>query len=163
VAVHRADLCVHYRAWRLPTAPSTDTVELANRLRPVLLHVARALRKEAHALGITGGQATLLGLAADDPEAGMSELAALVGVSPPALTRYVDRMELAGLVTRARSKQDARKVLIVLTPKGIRALRSIRSRRTAWLATRLDNLPPEEIGRIEGALEPLRHLLEGDV
>ena len=39
-------------------------------------------------------------------------------------------------------------------------LRSVRSRRTAWLAERLDRLRPKELAAIEAALEPLSRLLE---
>ena len=38
----------------------TDPVEVANGLRPALLHLSRRLRKELAPLGITGGQASLL-------------------------------------------------------------------------------------------------------
>jgi DNA-binding MarR family transcriptional regulator len=137
-----------------------DSVELANRLRPVLLQINRHLRREAHAEGITGGQAALLAQIRADPELGLRELAAREGVSAPAMTRYLDRMEKAGLVVRTRSIHDARRVQLALTPKGVRALRSVRRRRTAWLAERLEGLSPEEIAAVDRAIEPLSRLLE---
>ena len=70
-----------------------DSVELANELRPVLLQLNRHLRREAHAEGITGGQAALLAQIRNDPELGIGGLAAREGVSAPAMTRYVDRLE----------------------------------------------------------------------
>ena len=39
---------------------ATESATLANRLRPVLLRVARELRREIHSLGVTGGQVSLL-------------------------------------------------------------------------------------------------------
>jgi DNA-binding MarR family transcriptional regulator len=137
-----------------------DSVELANRLRPVLLQLNRYLRREAHAEGITGGQATLLAQIRNDPELGVRDLAAREGVSAPALTRYLDRMERAGLVVRTRSLEDARRIRLALTPKGVRALRSIRRRRTAWLAERLQGLSPEELAAVDAAIDPLARLLE---
>jgi DNA-binding MarR family transcriptional regulator len=137
-----------------------DSVELANRLRPVLLQINRHLRREAHAEGITGGQAALLAQIRAYPELGLRELAAREGVSAPAMTRYLDRMEKAGLVVRTRSIHDARRVQLALTPKGVRALRSVRRRRTAWLAERLEGLSPEEIAAVDSAIEPLSKLLE---
>src|SRR5712691_5838632 len=97
-----------------------DSVELANRLRPVLLQLNRYLRREAHAEGITGGQAALLAQIRAYPELGVRELAAREGVSAPAMTRYLDRMEKADLVVRTRSTKDARKIRLALTPKGVR-------------------------------------------
>jgi DNA-binding MarR family transcriptional regulator len=143
-------------------ADVVDSVELANRLRPVLLQVNRFLRREAHAEGITGGQAALLAQIRSYPELGVRELAAREGVSAPAMTRYLDRMEKAGLVVRTRSPEDARRIKLALTPKGVRALRSVRRRRTAWLAFRLEGLSPGELAAIDRAIEPLSRLVEDE-
>jgi DNA-binding MarR family transcriptional regulator len=138
------------------------SVELANRLRPVLLHLNRRLRREAHAEGITGGQASLLATIRMNPDLGVRELAAREGVSAPAMTRYLDRVEAAGLVVRTRSTEDARRIRLALTPKGVRALRSVRRRRTAWLAERLDGLSPAELAAVDRAIEALSRLVEDD-
>ena len=138
---------------------TVDSVELASRLRPVLLHLNRHLRREAHAEGITGGQASVLAQIRNEPQLGVRELAARSGVSAPSMTRYLDRMERAGLIVRARSPEDGRRIRLALTPKGVRALRSVRSRRTAWLAARLDGLSPAELAAVEAAIEPLTRLL----
>jgi DNA-binding MarR family transcriptional regulator len=137
-----------------------DSAELASRLRPVLLQLNRHLRREAHAEGITGGQAALLAQIRAYPELGARELAAREGVSAPAMTRYLDRMEKAGLVVRTRSSADARRIRLALTPKGVRALRSVRRRRTAWLAERLQGLSPAELAGVDRAIEPLLRLVE---
>ncbi len=139
-----------------------DSVELANRLRPVLLLLNRHLRREAHAEGITGGQAALLAQIRNHPQLGVRELAAREGISAPSMTRYLDRLEKAGLIVRTRSPQDARRIRLALTPKGVRVLRSVRRRRTAWLAERLDGLPPTEQRAVADAIEPLTRLLEED-
>ena len=93
----------------------TDPVEVANGLRPALLHLSRRLRKELAPLGITGGQASLLWAIKMKPGVGVRELAAAEGVSPPAMTAYVDRLESAGLVSRLRSDRDRRRVELALT------------------------------------------------
>jgi DNA-binding MarR family transcriptional regulator len=139
-----------------------DSVELGNRLRPVLLLLNRHLRREAHAEGITGGQAALLAQIRNHPQLGVRDLAAREGISAPSMTRYLDRLEKAGLVVRTRSPQDARRIRLALTPKGVRVLRSVRRRRTAWLAERLDGLAPAEQRAVADAIEPLTRLLEED-
>jgi DNA-binding MarR family transcriptional regulator len=136
-----------------------DAVDLANRLRPVLLQLARHLRREAHAEGITGGQASLLAQIRNDSELGIGGLAAREGVSAPAMTRYVDRLEKADLVVRTRSPEDARRIRLALTPKGVRALRSVRRRRTAWLAERLEGLSAGELTAVDRAIEPMLRLV----
>src|SRR4051812_8212120 len=95
-----------------------SSLALANRLRPVLLMLNRRLRREAHAEGITGGQAALLGQIRHEPSLGARELASREGVSAPAMTRYLDRMERADLVVRSRAPEDGRRIRLALTPKG---------------------------------------------
>jgi DNA-binding MarR family transcriptional regulator len=140
----------------------TDPVEVANGLRPTLLHLNRRLRRELGPLGITGGQASLLWAIRSRPGVGVRELAEGEGVSPPAMTAYVDRLEAAGLVARTRSQLDRRRVELALTEEGARVLRSARGRRTAWLAARLKRLEPDELAAIEASLPALRKLIEDE-
>ena len=143
-----------------PVNVSADPVAVASRLRPVLLKVARELRREVHSLGVTGGQVSLLDVIKHHPGLSMRELAERERMSPPALSKYVAKLEQAGLVTRAPVGPDRRRVGLVLHAEGERVLRSVRSKRTAWLATRLRGLSPEEVAAIEAAIEPLANLLE---
>jgi DNA-binding MarR family transcriptional regulator len=140
---------------------TTDAVAVANRLRPVLLQLARQLRREVHPLGVTGGQVTLLVSIRSKPGIGVRELAALEGISPAGMTGHVDRLERAGLVERAADERDRRRVGLHLTADGLRVLRLVRSRRTAWLAERLKGLDPAALAAIDAAVEPLEALLEG--
>jgi len=140
---------------------TTDlSLELANDLRPVVLRVARQLRKETEQFGITSRQATLLHLVKLSPGLTLRALAESEGISAPALSGHIDRLEEAGLLVRVRSDVDRRRVGLELTPAGERLLRSIRERRTAWLAERLEALEPEELRAIERAIEPLLKLVE---
>src|SRR5204863_7915104 len=95
------------------------------------------------------------------PGIGVRELAAGERVSPPAMSKHVDRLERDGLVTRTPSADDRRRVGLTLTDEGQRVLRRVRSRRTAWLASRLGELSPDELAAVEAAVEPLSRLLEG--
>jgi DNA-binding MarR family transcriptional regulator len=132
---------------------------LANDLRPVMLRVARELRKETEQFGVTARQVTLLSLVKRSPGLTLRALADAEAISAPALSGQVDRLEHAGLLVRVRSAVDRRRVGLELTPEGERLLRSVRARRTAWLAERLSALEPEALQAIEAAVEPLRELL----
>jgi DNA-binding MarR family transcriptional regulator len=140
----------------------SDPVVVANGLRPTLLHLNRRLRKELAPLGITGGQASLLWAIRSHPSLGVRELAEREGVSPPAMTAAVDRLESAGLVTRRRSERDGRRVELEVTESGLRILRSARRRRTAWLAARLERLEPDDLAAVEAALPALERLIGDD-
>jgi DNA-binding MarR family transcriptional regulator len=137
-------------------------VKLANELRPVLLQLNRQLRRELAPLGITAGQAALLHAIRTNPGVGVRDLADREGMSAPAMTANIDRLEAAGLVRRTRSTRDRRRVDLDVTEKGLRILRSARARRTAWLAARLKRLSADELTAVGAAIEPLRRLLEED-
>ena len=81
---------------------------VAAELRPVLLRLARELRKETEQLGITARQATLLWLVKRSPGLSLAELAAEEGISAPAMSGHVDRLERAGS-SRARAVDDDRR------------------------------------------------------
>jgi DNA-binding MarR family transcriptional regulator len=132
---------------------------VADEIRPVLLRLARELRKETEQLGITARQATLLWLVKRSPGLSLAELAAEEGISPPALSGNVDRLERAGLLQRVRSAEDRRRVGLELTEDGAKLLRRIRARRTTWLAGRLGALEPAELDAVAAAAPALSKLL----
>ena len=136
-----------------------DPLTVANQLRPVLLRLARELRKETETLGVTARQVTLLWLIRTNPGLSLRELAAEEGISAPALSGYVDRLERAGLIERVRDPDDRRRVGLALTEEGSRLLKRVRARRTTWLAERLRELEPDEMAAVEAAIEPLMRLL----
>ena len=137
---------------------SPETV--AADLRPVLLRLARELRKETEQLGITARQATLLWLVKRSPGLSLAELSAEEGISAPAMSGHVDRLERAGLLERVRSSDDRRRVGLRLTDDGERIMRRVRARRTTWLADRLKSLEPTELEAVENAIPALVTLLE---
>ena len=140
---------------------TSEPVAVANRLRPALLKLARELRRESHALGVTGGQVTLLFQIQQNRGIGVRDLAALERVSPASMSSHVERLERAGLIQRTPDPTDRRRQGLSLSAEGERVLRSVKSRRTAWLAARLQQLSPEEVAALDAAVEPMLALIEG--
>jgi DNA-binding MarR family transcriptional regulator len=143
----------------MPTTLAADPIVLANRLRPVLLQLNRELRREIHSLGVTGGQVSLLVQIQRTPGVGVRELAQRERMSAPGMSKYLARLEAAGLVERTQTS-DRRRVGLRLTQEGDGVVRSVKKRRTAWLATRLRALSPGELEAVDAAIEPLVRLLE---
>jgi DNA-binding MarR family transcriptional regulator len=137
-----------------------DAMAVADSLRPTLLRLARELRREKIA-GVSPHQVGLLVAIKYAPRVTVGELAAEERVSTAAMSKRVSRLERDGLIARTKSEADRRCVGLTLTEDGQRALRRVRSRRTAWLATRLGTLTPAELDAVAAAAEPLARLLDG--
>lgn len=136
-----------------------DAMAVADSLRPTLLRLGSALRRERIA-GVSPHQVGLLVSIKYKPGITVGELAADDKVSTAAMSKRVTRLERDGLVARTPSEADRRCVGLTLTDEGQRTLRRVRSRRTAWLASRLSSLSPDELAAVEAAAEPLTRLLE---
>ena len=136
-----------------------DPVTLANRLRPVLLRLARHLRREIHSLGVTGGQVSLLISIGKNPGITASELAERERVSAPGMSGHLVRLEAAKLIERHRAT-DRRRIGLFLSAEGEKVLKSVRKKRTAWLAGRLERLTAEERESVEAALDALEKLVD---
>lgn len=143
-----------------PTTEVADALTVADQLRPVLMRLHRYLRGEAHELGVTSTQASLLGAIRRSPGIGMSELAAQEHISAPTLVCHIDKLETAGLVERTHNNPtDRRRISLDITEAGSQVLQTLREHRTAWLAARLETLPPEDLAAIAAAIEPLQQLV----
>src|ERR1051326_8359031 len=138
-----------------------DPMPVAHRLRPVLLRLARELRREIHSLGVTGGQVSLLAAIKHAPGITATELAERERVSAPGMSGHLVRLEAAQLIVRTRAA-DRRRIGLSLTPEGEKVLRSVRKRRNAWLVERLERLEPDDRERIEESIDALERLLENE-
>ena len=138
---------------------ATDSATLANRLRPVLLRIARELRREIHSLGVTGGQVSLLIQIKKSPGITASALAERERISAPGMSGHIARLETAKLIERTRA-EDRRRIGLTLTDAGDTVLTDVRKRRTAWLAEHLKGLTDDEREAIEAALPALEKLVE---
>jgi len=142
------------------TKQQLDAMAVADSLRPTLLRLARELRRERIA-GVSPPQVSLLVAIKYTPGITVGQLATEERVSTAAMSKRVSRLERDGLVARTKSEADRRCTGLTLTEDGQRALRRVRSRRTAWLASRLGALTPDELAAVGAAAEPLARLLNG--
>jgi DNA-binding MarR family transcriptional regulator len=126
----------------------------------VILQLARHLRRELHSLGLTNGQASILASIQSSPGIGVKELSEREGLSGPSVCVQIDKLEAGGLVERQRTEAtDRRRVCLQITGNGLRVLRTVRSRRTAWLAARLEKMDPAQRRDINLALASLTQLV----
>ncbi len=138
-----------------------DIHVLAEVLRPALLRASRALRREAQRAGASALDAQLLGQVKKMPGVGVSELAEREQMTRASMSGHVKRLEAAGWIARADPDgEDRRRVGLMLTAAGAKALDAIRRRRNDWLAARLANLTAAEREALAAAAAPLARLAE---
>lgn len=89
--------------------------------------VRTSLSQRLKAFGIQIEAWRIMATLASHPAVTMSELADLVLMNPPALTKLVDRMVSSGLVHRQISRQDQRQVNLILTDLGKKRMSQIRA------------------------------------
>ncbi len=136
-----------------------STTDLAHRLRPVIARLARRMRQQAGGdLSPTQG-AALNTIACHGPLT-PSELAAREKIQRPTATRVLARLEEAGLIARTADPADRRSSLVSTTAAGTDLLASVRDRKDAYLAQRLDRLSPEDLAALDRAAGILERVLE---
>jgi len=139
---------------RMETAP-----HLGNELLSVVARLNRLVTQRIR-LPLPWAQGRLLSTIEDQGVARISDLAALDLCSQPTMTMQVRRLETAGLVTRAPDPDDARAVLIRITPKGAATLARARADRAAVVDPAIARLDPEDRLKLAAAVPVLRRLLD---
>jgi len=131
-----------------------EPVEIAGRLRVSVTRLARLMRQQEES-GLTPTLRAALATVARHGPLTLGELAAHEQVTKPTTTNIVTKLEGLGLVARRPDTTDPRVCCVEVTAQGRRQLEVHRERRTEWLASRLRDLPPEELAHLAAALDAL--------
>lgn len=137
-----------------------EALALADELRPVLHRLYRQLRRESEDLdrGVSPLQNLLLAAIIEHPRIGVADLARKEKLRGPTISGHINRLESAGLVTRAPLSGDRRRVGLIATPKGRASIEAIKRRRRDWLAHQLGNLSVTARRTIRMAIGPLSEI-----
>ncbi|WP_138444038.1 MarR family winged helix-turn-helix transcriptional regulator [Sinomonas susongensis] len=133
-----------------------DPVERFSR---VIEQLVRRLRSVASVGGISPSVASALSRLEAEGPLRITELARAEGVSQPAMTQLVGRMENDGFVERTTPQGDRRGVLIAPTARGREVFSRRRARRSDYLHELLESLEPADRAAIEAALPALERLV----
>jgi DNA-binding MarR family transcriptional regulator len=133
--------------------------DLAGHLRHTIARAARRMRQEAGGELSPSLTAALSTVELHGPLT-PSELAKRERIQRPTATRVLARLEEEGLIQRTADLYDRRSSLVAITQKGSALLDELRTRKTAFLAERLESLEPEERAALERAADILERVLE---
>jgi DNA-binding MarR family transcriptional regulator len=93
----------------------------------------------------------------------VTDLALLEGITQPAATALVNRLEGLGWAARSADPSDGRASLVTITAEGRTRLHRHREERSTRIAERLAVLAPEDQAALHAALPALRHLTAAPV
>lgn len=91
-----------------------------------------------------------------------TELSEIVVRSSGGMTQILDRLERAGLVARTPDPSDRRKVLVALTPEGLRTADEANAEYARERERLLAALSPDEVGQLDGAIQRLLDVMSAD-
>src|SRR5438552_16539742 len=127
----------------------TDQIRAdAERLSPIVLEMQRCfvlhLCKELAPGNVSFSQFFLLAFLDQKEVLTMSAIAQKMGHTTAAASGLVARLENLGYIVRSSAREDRRKVMVCITPKGSALVRRIREEMVGNLMTILEYLTPDE-------------------
>ncbi|HEX5133192.1 MAG TPA: MarR family transcriptional regulator [Candidatus Krumholzibacteria bacterium] len=139
-------------------SPAADRLHRVLRLSHIFSSVVREiletrLLEEATPLPLTISQFHILKLMSLNGRHQVGELAEFLGVSAPAITKNVDKLERFGLVVRTPSEGDRRAILLAPSQKGRRLVEKYEELKAGRLHPILDEFPAAELDQFTGMLE----------
>lgn len=156
---------------RDPDPPSRTDLPI-DRFDEALQTVARSItqvRVHERLLRLAGvrldraGATLLFKLAAKGEPLRVTDLAEVLGVDTPTVTRKVQQLERDGLVTRQSDPDDRRASRIRLTPAGRRTIERVRRARRAWLERLLQSWDDDDLSELAGLLGRFAEILDRDM
>jgi DNA-binding MarR family transcriptional regulator len=137
-----------------------ETNKQAAALRLAVTRMARRLRQEG---GTDLGPAALSALDSIERLGPLtpSELAEAEWVRRPTVTRILARLDNEALIDRSPDPDDGRGALISINADGRKTLRRVRTRKSAYLAKLMRDLPADDLATLARATELLEQMQRG--
>ena len=132
--------------------------DLAGRLRLTIVRTARRLRQETGTELSPSLTAALSTIERHGPLT-PGEVATRERIQRPTATRVLARLEEQGLIDRMADVRDRRSSLLTASKAGRDLLAELRTRKTAFLAARIEDLDAEERATLERAADILERML----
>jgi DNA-binding MarR family transcriptional regulator len=133
-------------------------------IRRGLMRLSRRLRGERTDETLSASKLALMGWLRRSGGMTPTEIAAAERIRPQSLTRLLSALDEDGLIARRADAADRRRIVIVLTPAGRRALEDDMKQRDAWLAQAMTHaLSPTEQELLRLAAQLMERLADVDL
>ncbi len=162
------NICVPKATIEAEAGPATGHVD---RFDEALQTVARSImqvRLHERLLRLAGvrvdraGATLLFKLSAKGDSLRVTDLAEILGVDTPTVTRKVQQLERDGMVVRQTDPDDRRASRIRLTPAGRRTIERVRRARRGWLEQLLRDWDDHDLSALADLLSQFADDLERD-
>jgi DNA-binding MarR family transcriptional regulator len=134
--------------------PAADLAALGRTLEEIVTW----LRRSRSATDVSATALSLLDRLDTAGDHRVTDLASLEGITQPAATGLVNRLEGLGWAARSADPTDGRAILVTITDAGRTRLRQHREERSLRIAERLALLDAADQAALHAALPALRHL-----
>jgi DNA-binding MarR family transcriptional regulator len=142
-----------------PTA-AIVAADLFNAISVIRRTARRATRQAWTDQPLPPAQSELLRLAAARPGMTVADAAQELRLAPNTVSTLVGRLAEAGLISREKSAQDGRTVLLVATDKARRRLAQFRDLRAELAGRAIERMPAADLHALAAAVPALLRLAE---
>jgi DNA-binding MarR family transcriptional regulator len=122
-------------------------------IRIVQMRIFREFYRVFEGSGVTPGTHTVLAIIRDNPGMRQRTLAELLMVREPNMTRMIQGLQAADLISRHVDKTDRRAFHLMLTDKGHTLMQSVQNRLDSLEAKLLGGLDGQERGNLRDYLD----------
>lgn len=148
-------------ARKRPSKRKVKRLDVADHIHSASIRVLRGLRRQDDKWGLSAPRLSALSVVVFGGPITLGDLARAEQVKPPTMTRLVQALESARLVTRTADSSDARIMWIKATQKGRRLLFKGRAARVSALSNRLASFTNEEVESLDAAAALLLRVASG--
>jgi DNA-binding MarR family transcriptional regulator len=151
---------------RAAARPTNLAEQCAHAVMQTMPIVMRAIRTEMRRNGaplLSIPQVRTLAYLHRSPGSCLFHLAEHLGVTRPTASTLVERLVRRGMVSRAEDPRERRRVVLRLTPLGLRHFQRTRQATRTWMATMLSQLSAVELQHIKKGVTALRAPFDGAV
>jgi MarR family transcriptional regulator, lower aerobic nicotinate degradation pathway regulator len=149
-----------------PTLPGTarpgTTRDVLDAIRRIVQTLRESSRLAERRAGLSGAQLFVLHKLAENPRSSVNELAAHTHTHQSSVSAVVTRLVEQGLVQRAPSDSDGRRVELTLSAHGRRVAARMPDPAQARLVASIEQLAPARRRQLAAALSEVANTLTGD-
>jgi DNA-binding MarR family transcriptional regulator len=139
--------------------PAAHRIEIANRLHSSAIHLLRRVRKQDAASGEGPARLSALSVLVFGGPMTLGQLADAEQVTPPTMSRILVGLEQNGLAKRIVDPNDARRIRITPSAKGVQLLHRARQRRIDDIVRQLEPLGGQKLETLRKAVKILEKML----